>query len=432
LFCADVSRNESRLSSVDASRHQRIQKVFSNVRLLVRVLRQWPRSQFSADNIDIDLVLKGSSDLSGDSLSTEVEELGELPSSSATATTGTSIGSGARYGYSSATMFRHKRRLPQRRPTFDEREEHMLEMADLLNSQDQSARSDRLCDGTSEEQVPKVDSRIREQIEEFDKSFISNDELEAGEISSQTAKSEESSFAAETRESSPLKEFSSVKSAVVKVMLHSRTQGRSATVVADWKTSTQSTDAIKRGMPAPSPESFVKPTPLIRKENRFQMDRKDETSTPPAQVHFSETTIYQRCPQCNATLELFDEDTISLSVICLSTFVNRDPVMAAPCLLRILTAVAKIAHHFYHPWQADSSIFVPGNCRSVARQFLRVILHQLTPNHLFLPLFQSEVNDPSFFKTIAKSLVDFQELNPLIAAQYLLQDITDRPCENFD
>ncbi|KRX27003.1 Uncoordinated protein 79 [Trichinella nelsoni] len=141
------------------------------------------------------------------------------------------------------------------------------------------------------------------------------------------------------------------------------------------------------------------------------------------QMRLSDSVIQARCFHCNAILEICDEDTISLGIVCLSTFVHRDPSMAAPQLLSMLTAVSKIAAHTFHPWQARTNIFVPSNCRSVARQFIRIVLHQLAPNRLFLSLFESEIEDELFFKTVALCLADFQELNPVSVIQHLMEDL---------
>jgi len=40
---------------------------------------------------------------------------------------------------------------------------------------------------------------------------------------------------------------------------------------------------------------------------------------------------------------------------------------------------------------ARSGVIVPGNCVSVARQFLRCVLHQLAPNNVFPQIFMSHL-----------------------------------------
>ena len=39
-------------------------------------------------------------------------------------------------------------------------------------------------------------------------------------------------------------------------------------------------------------------------------------------------------------IESYDEDTISLSIVCLATFIHREPSLAAPLLLDMIQSVA--------------------------------------------------------------------------------------------
>ena len=56
-----------------------------------------------------------------------------------------------------------------------------------------------------------------------------------------------------------------------------------------------------------------------------------------------EQLLVDRCPDCNAVVERYDEDTISLSIICMSTFIYREPALAAPLLPDMLKCVARYA-----------------------------------------------------------------------------------------
>ena len=49
------------------------------------------------------------------------------------------------------------------------------------------------------------------------------------------------------------------------------------------------------------------------------------------------------CPDCRASLEQFDEETLNLCIVVLSTFANQNPAMAMPFLLRMLQCVARYA-----------------------------------------------------------------------------------------
>lgn len=81
-----------------------------------------------------------------------------------------------------------------------------------------------------------------------------------------------------------------------------------------------------------------------------------------------------------------------------------------------------MADHVLFPWQSETNVFVPGNGRSVAKQLLRVVIHQLSNNGICLQLFQHHIKDPGvFWKTIATALFDFPELNSVTVVQILLE-----------
>lgn len=95
------------------------------------------------------------------------------------------------------------------------------------------------------------------------------------------------------------------------------------------------------------------------------------------------------------------------------------------------------------------SMMVPGNAAGVAKQFLRCIFHQLAPNGIFPQLFQSTIKgqscqapstpvpqkgtwtptlmfslhlaDGTFLRTLASSLMDFNELSSIAALSQLLE-----------
>lgn len=47
------------------------------------------------------------------------------------------------------------------------------------------------------------------------------------------------------------------------------------------------------------------------------------------------------CPDCGTSLEQFDEETLNLCIVVLSTFVHQSPSMAMPFLLQMLESVAR-------------------------------------------------------------------------------------------
>ena len=66
-----------------------------------------------------------------------------------------------------------------------------------------------------------------------------------------------------------------------------------------------------------------------------------------------EQLLVDRCPDCNAVVERYDEDTISLSIICMSTFIYREPALAAPLLPDMLKCVARSVCHLVVPSCGD-------------------------------------------------------------------------------
>ncbi|KAA3678582.1 uncharacterized protein DEA37_0007622 [Paragonimus westermani] len=118
----------------------------------------------------------------------------------------------------------------------------------------------------------------------------------------------------------------------------------------------------------------------------------------------------ERCPWCHQILERYDESTLGLGMLCLATFVHREPGLAAPYLRDMLLTAARLANTTLYSWQSNQThIIVPGNVSSIARQFLRCTMYNLAPNGLFPQLFQTPISDDQFFKCIISVLVDFED-----------------------
>lgn len=54
-----------------------------------------------------------------------------------------------------------------------------------------------------------------------------------------------------------------------------------------------------------------------------------------------------RCGYCNELLGNFDEETLSLCMIALETFIHREPTMAAPLLFRIINTITRLKQFFF-------------------------------------------------------------------------------------
>ncbi|KAM9571176.1 protein unc-79 homolog isoform 5-T5 [Salvelinus alpinus] len=132
------------------------------------------------------------------------------------------------------------------------------------------------------------------------------------------------------------------------------------------------------------------------------------------------TTMTDRCRDCGAVLEEYDEETLGLAVVVLSMFIHLSPDQAAPLLLDIMQSVGRLASSANFSGQAESML-IPGNAAGVAKQFLRCVFHQLAPNGILPQLFQSNIKDGGFLRTLAFSLIDFNELSSVAALNQLLE-----------
>ena len=61
-----------------------------------------------------------------------------------------------------------------------------------------------------------------------------------------------------------------------------------------------------------------------------------------ASIKYEQTVQVDRCPKCNAVLESYDEDCLSMSIVALSAFIHREPALAAPLLFDMLESVARL------------------------------------------------------------------------------------------
>ncbi|CAB4014192.1 Hypothetical predicted protein, partial [Paramuricea clavata] len=135
---------------------------------------------------------------------------------------------------------------------------------------------------------------------------------------------------------------------------------------------------------------------------------------------------FEFCSGCGLRLEQFDEETINMCIIVLSTFVHRYPVVSTPWLLKILLCVGrKVIEPVYH-WQVKSNTITPLSSVEIAKQFLRCVLVQFAPNGLFPELFRTQIEDPTIFPAIAAALCDFPQFNQMGPIAYLLMGVSSK------
>ncbi|XP_048586447.1 protein unc-79 homolog isoform X2 [Nematostella vectensis] len=130
------------------------------------------------------------------------------------------------------------------------------------------------------------------------------------------------------------------------------------------------------------------------------------------------------CPECGASLEEFEEETLNLSIVVLSTYVHQSPSMAMPYLLKMLECVGRKCVNPIFPWQDKSDVLIPGSTTEVAKQFLRCVLIKLAPNGIFSELFRTAFrSDDTLLKAVAYALNDFSAFDQMSPIAYLLEDI---------
>lgn len=166
------------------------------------------------------------------------------------------------------------------------------------------------------------------------------------------------------------------------------------------------------------------PTDLWEKEEELEQV---PSVSKQSQLRIGEETVIDRCATCGALTERYTHSEVALALVVVNTFVHRDPQLAAPLLPEILIVAARIAAQPLYSWEAEGSLTViPGNPRSVARQFLRVTLQQLSSNGVFPLLFKIDLNEPqrkAFYSTIVSCLNDFSDLSPTVPVQLFFENI---------
>lgn len=124
----------------------------------------------------------------------------------------------------------------------------------------------------------------------------------------------------------------------------------------------------------------------------------------------------------------------------------------------VISSAIRFASHVKFPWQYENPTHLPGGSQSVAHQFIRCVLHQLAPNGIFVQMFLTQMKGdiaisiqinlfvysetranhskytPSsverqrkkYFKSIARALIDFNELNPTSPIHLLLESLNSK------
>lgn len=70
------------------------------------------------------------------------------------------------------------------------------------------------------------------------------------------------------------------------------------------------------------------------------------SSTSHSFARSGEDMVVERCTECGAVVEEYNDEEIGLCIVILSTFVHREPAMAAPLLPKMLRIVARFVTLF--------------------------------------------------------------------------------------
>ena len=60
----------------------------------------------------------------------------------------------------------------------------------------------------------------------------------------------------------------------------------------------------------------------------------------PFSSRFGDNIMIEKCTECGAVLEQYDDDTIGVAITVLATFIHREPALATPMLLDMLKCVS--------------------------------------------------------------------------------------------
>eukprot|EP00794_Sanderia_malayensis_P019917 gene19917-21865_t len=133
----------------------------------------------------------------------------------------------------------------------------------------------------------------------------------------------------------------------------------------------------------------------------------------------------RKCDDCGCTVSDHEEEIVNLCIVVLSTFIHREPEMAAPLLMNILCIVSRKCQRDPNS-SSTFNLKIPGLTAGLASQFIRCIFVQLSPNGLFAELFRCETFDKEFFMAVVSSLTGFDVLNEMVPLTNVLQDFSSR------
>ncbi|KAI0989726.1 hypothetical protein GJ496_008126 [Pomphorhynchus laevis] len=128
------------------------------------------------------------------------------------------------------------------------------------------------------------------------------------------------------------------------------------------------------------------------------------------------------CHNCNEHYAIIDEHTVgSCILVCLFT-VHNDPKLSAPLLMDMMCAVCSVPININQFAVDHNSFFIPSNCESIARQFMRCTSLQMSGNGIFYQILINP-NGKHMILALISALNEFQQLCPITALKQTLKDV---------
>jgi hypothetical protein len=80
---------------------------------------------------------------------------------------------------------------------------------------------------------------------------------------------------------------------------------------------------------------------IARRRNRKSELLAKKPIKKPSACRYGDNVMVDRCAECNAILEQYDDDVIGYCIVVLATFIHREPSLATPLLLEMLQCVSR-------------------------------------------------------------------------------------------
>ena len=104
----------------------------------------------------------------------------------------------------------------------------------------------------------------------------------------------------------------------------------------------------------------------------------------------TDNLLVDQCPSCSTPLECYDEETVSTAIVCLATFIHREPVMAASLLPNMFLCVSRFV--YLQEQLSQIKNYLKETCEKIKLQAL------LNPKPLLFDFNTSMLNKKIFYE----------------------------------